>query len=74
MGPEAQFFVLSLALGASGALALHRVLTNLLFGADANPLSYPIVTILLTCLALVASYFPARRAAQVDPVSVLRGD
>jgi putative ABC transport system permease protein len=74
VGPKAQLLVLSLALGASGTFALRRVLTNLLFGTDADPLSYSIVTILLICLALVASYFPARRAAQVDPVSVLRGD
>jgi predicted permease len=63
-----------LALGLVGALWSTRLLASLLFGvAPADPLTFVAVPALLTLVALSACWLPARRAAQVDPVAVLRG-
>ena len=61
------------ALGIGGAFALTRVMTGLLFQVSAtNPTTYIGVAGLFVSVALVASYFPARRAARVDPAAALR--
>lgn len=61
------------ALGLLGAFALTRVMTSLLFGVNANdPLTFAGVALLLSLIALLACYLPARRAANVDPLTALR--
>ncbi len=60
-------------LGAAGALALTRLMASLLFGVRAaDPPTFLLVAAGLALVALVASYLPARRATQVDPVDALR--
>ncbi len=64
---------IGLVVGLIGALALTRLMAALLYGVGANDLStYAIVLLLLTGAAWLASYFPARRAMNVDPITALR--
>jgi putative ABC transport system permease protein len=65
--------LLGTAIGLAGSLAATRVLASFLFGVrSTDPLTFAAVALLLMCVALVASYFPARRAAKVDPMVALR--
>ena len=65
--------VIGLAIGLAGAVALTRVLSTLLFGVTAkDPLTFVAVAALLSAVALIACYIPARRATKVDPLEALR--
>ena len=67
--------VIGLAIGIAGALAAGRVLRGLLFGVGpADPLVLAGVTLTLLVVALGAAWWPARRAAAVDPVRSLAAD
>jgi putative ABC transport system permease protein len=60
-------------IGLAGAFAARRVLPALVHEAEiGDPLAFFGVTLLLLAVAFVASYLPARRAARVDPMIVLR--
>ncbi len=62
-----------LALGLVGAWWLGRAGSSLLFGVTASdPLTFTTVSLLLTAVAIAASYVPARRAMTVDPIVALR--
>jgi putative ABC transport system permease protein len=61
--------------GVLGALALTRVMGNLLYGvAPGDPLTLVAVSVLLTAIALVASTVPAVRATKTDPLEALRSE
>jgi len=75
LGQGLRLTVLGLGLGVLVALGLMRVLVSLLFGVRAyDPSTYTAVTLLLTAVALLACYIPARRAMRVDPIVALRYD
>ena len=62
-----------IGIGLLLALALTRALVSYLYGISAaDPLTYLATTLILLFVALLACYFPARRAANVDPMTALR--
>ncbi len=62
-------------LGVICALALARALRSLIYEVSAaDPLTFSLVSLLVVAVALVACYFPARRATQADPVVALRSE
>ena len=66
---------IGIVLGLAGAAGLSRFLSGLLYGlTPLDPATYAAVALLFAAVALVASYLPARRASQVDPMVALRGD
>lgn len=71
--------VAGVALGLAGAYVLTKYLeswmnlSKMLFGVrPSDPLTYAVIAILLTIVALIACYIPARRATKVDPLVALR--
>jgi putative ABC transport system permease protein len=79
--------LIGLAVGAVSGYALKRLLASQYFGEDAwereiaeqlygvsgtDPLTLFVIAVLLILVALIACWFPARRASQVDPLEALR--
>jgi putative ABC transport system permease protein len=65
--------LVGVAIGLGAAFWLARLITAFLFGVTAkDPLVFAGVPILLTAIALLAVWLPARRASQVDPLVALR--
>ncbi len=73
VGQGFKLVLLGVAIGLTTAVAVTRVLSNLLFGVTAtDPTIFFVVPLLLVVVAILASYFPARRALKVDPIIALR--
>jgi predicted lysophospholipase L1 biosynthesis ABC-type transport system permease subunit len=73
LGEGAKMALVGVAAGIAAALGLTRLMANELFGVTAqDPLTFSAVAIVLTLVALIACYLPARRAVRVDPMVALR--
>jgi putative ABC transport system permease protein len=67
--------LVGVAIGLAGAFALTRLMESLIYGVTAtDPLTFALVGVGLTAIAMLASYIPARRAAHADPVEALRAE
>jgi predicted permease len=70
-----RYAAVGIAVGLAGALALTRLMRTLVFGVSTtDPVTFVALSVLLVVVAALASYLPAREAAQTDPMIALRSD
>lgn len=73
LGDGARTAFIGVALGLVAALGLTQLMSSVLYGVSAtDPLTFAAVVLILSGVALLACYIPARRAMRVDPVIALR--
>jgi ABC-type antimicrobial peptide transport system permease subunit len=73
LGHGARLSLTGVAVGLVAAAGLTRLMTTILYGVNATDrLTFVVVVIVLTVVALMACYIPARRAMKVDPVVALK--
>jgi putative ABC transport system permease protein len=66
---------ISLLVGLTGAFAATRLLNSLLFGVGASdPVTFIGIVLLVSAVAFIAAWVPARRATRVDPIIALRAE
>ena len=66
---------ISLVVGLAGAFAATRLLNSLLFGVGASdPVTFVAIVLLVSAVAFIAAWLPARRATRVDPIIALRAE
>jgi putative ABC transport system permease protein len=75
LAEPARLVALGLLVGLGGAFVAARAARGLLYGvSESDPLTVGGVCVVLLAIAVLASYFPARRATRVDPMTALRSE
>ena len=73
VGQAMTLVAISVVIGLAGAFAATRLLNSLLFGVTAwDPITFVSLVIVVSLVAFLAAWLPARRAARVDPIIALR--
>ena len=73
IGQAMSLVAISILIGLVGAFAATRLLNSLLFGVGAwDPITFSAIIILISSVAFLAAWLPARRAMRVDPIIALR--
>jgi ABC-type antimicrobial peptide transport system permease subunit len=73
VGNGALLTLCGVTIGIVASLALSRIMQSLLFGVTAtDAMTFTAVSLLLSAVALVATYIPAQKAARIDPTVALR--
>lgn len=75
VGQGARLALIGIAFGVAGSLAVTRFLSAMVYGISATDApTFAMVAIALWVVVVVASYIPARRAAETDPLATLRAE
>jgi putative ABC transport system permease protein len=73
VGRGMKLTAVGIVIGIGGAIALTRWMQSLLFNTSTtDPITFVLISLLLSLAAFFACYIPARRAAKVDPLAALR--
>ena len=72
IGNGARLIAAGIAIGIVASIALHRLVSSLLFGVSAADTAAGFAVVILAAVAMVACYLPALRATRVSPLNALR--
>jgi predicted permease len=65
--------LIGVVIGIAGAIGLSKALASVLYGISAtDPVTFILVAVIMVAVALVACFFPARKATKVDPLTAMR--